>query len=97
MKSRGWTAPECTLIKETGDPHNKMFYMKYSVGQSEFPVGAGRSKDLAKRRAAARALAELQGIHLRGTIQLQLLISKLMYMKFSDNRLYIKTYIIKLT
>ena len=69
MKSRGWTAPECTLIKETGDPHNKMFYMKYSVGQSEFPVGAGRSKDLAKRRAAARALAELQGIHLREYIR----------------------------
>ena len=63
---RKWPNPECKQIKEEGEPHEKMFYIQYSIGESKFPVGGGRSKDLAKRRAAARALCELQGVHLRG-------------------------------
>lgn len=62
---RKWPTPECTQLKEEGEPHNKMFYIQYNIGDSKFPVGAGRSKDFAKRRAAALALSELQGCQLR--------------------------------
>ena len=62
---RKWPQPECILLREVGDPHNKLFYLQYAIGESKFPVGAGRSKDFAKRRAAARALASLQEVALR--------------------------------
>jgi len=64
-RARKWPQPEIVQLREEGDPHNKLFYVQYVIGESKFPVGAGRSKDFAKRRAAALALAELQGVQLR--------------------------------
>lgn len=65
-RNRTWPNPECLLVNEDGEAHQKMFWMQYKVGETKFPLGAGRSKDLAKRRAAARAYAQIEKAPLRG-------------------------------
>ena len=44
----------------------KRFGIRYTIGSKNLPVGVGRSKDIAKKRAAARALATLKSVDLRG-------------------------------
>lgn len=68
-RMKKWPSPECVHLKEEGEPHNKMFYVQYTLGEAKFAVGSGKSKDFAKRRAAALALAELQGVQLREYIR----------------------------
>ena len=71
-----WPKPKDSLVKETGAAHDKHYVMRYSIATRLFPTGAGKSKDLAKRRAAARALSVLQESKTRGNYKHGVLLLK---------------------
>ena len=63
-----WPKPKPCLLKETGPAHKKHYVIQFSISERKFPVGAGKSKEIAKRRAAARTLSELKGFRMRGNL-----------------------------
>jgi len=60
-----WLNAKVELVREEGEPHDRTYALRYTLGGREFPVGAGKNKDSAKQRAAARALSELKEAPLR--------------------------------
>lgn len=67
-RSNRWPDPILSVVKESRSFHNSEFVVCYFIGKKRFPCGAGRNKDAAKKRAAARALSKIRNIPLRGKI-----------------------------
>ena len=63
---REWPRPKDELVRDDAKNLEKRFGIRYIIGSKNLPVGVGRSKDIAKKRAAARALATLKSVDLRG-------------------------------
>ncbi|HEY8020483.1 MAG TPA: ribonuclease III [Thermoanaerobaculia bacterium] len=60
-QARGWSLPEYRLIAEAGPDHNKTFTVECWLAGAAAGRGEGPSKKIAEQRAAADALAGLDG------------------------------------
>jgi ribonuclease-3 len=61
VQARGQGAPIYRIIEVIGPPHEQTFVVEVFVGDQPIARGEGRSKRLAERAAATRALTEMAG------------------------------------
>jgi ribonuclease-3 len=61
VQARGMPSPTYRLVEVRGTPHDQMFEIEVMVGEQALARGEGRSKRLAERAAAARALETFTG------------------------------------
>ena len=60
VQARGMPAPTYRVVDMRGQPHDHLFEVEVVVGEQPLARGEGRSKRLAERDAASRALATLR-------------------------------------
>jgi ribonuclease-3 len=60
VQARGQGAPTYRIVEVIGPPHEQRFVVEVLVGDQPVARGEGRSKRLAERDAATRALTEMQ-------------------------------------
>lgn len=61
VQARGWELPDYRLVAETGPDHSKRFHIECWFDGALHGVGEGKSKKQAQQRAAAQALAYVEG------------------------------------
>lgn len=59
LQRQGDTLPRYTLLSETGPPHDRRFEVEVEIGEEGRALGRGRTKRVAEREAARRALEDL--------------------------------------
>ncbi len=59
LQRQGDALPRYTLLSETGPPHDRRFEVEVEIGEEGRALGWGRSKRVAEREAARRALEDL--------------------------------------
>lgn len=60
LQKQGLQPPEYQMVREEGQPHERIFTVRVLVEGKELGEGAGRSKKEAQQRAAHQALDKLQ-------------------------------------
>jgi ribonuclease-3 len=66
VQARGMPAPTYRVVEVRGSPHDQIFEVEVFLGERVFARGEGRSKRLAQRAAAMKALAVLEGEEVLG-------------------------------
>jgi ribonuclease-3 len=66
-QAHGYGQPDYRLISQEGPEHERIFTVAVVMRRRRIATGSGRSKQLAEKEAAARALAQLQAALQRRT------------------------------